>query len=110
MLFFYNRIMNPGEDAPGAVALFIEDQVIPIHYTDKELSWNRETKEGSVLFQIMPFTVPDVLKTQQDKVKRVLEEAFICMQSFRYKNNQFITYTEIEFAYNQPFVPVGNPR
>lgn len=90
------------------MALFIENQIIPIHYTEKRLFWNRETKEWGTLFEIMPFTVPDALKTKQEKVKQVLEEAFTCMQVS--KSDQFITYTEVEFAYNQPFIPVGNPR
>lgn len=94
MLFFYDQVINPGEDAPGAVALFIEDQIIPIHYTTKGLFWDKATKESGIEFQIMPFTVPDTLKNKQEKVKQVLEEALICMQSFRYRNDPFINYTK----------------
>lgn len=110
MLYLHDRIANPGEDAPGAVALFFENYIIPIHYTDKETFWNRETKDGGVLFEIMPFKLPDSLKVKQEQVKKALEEAFRCMQEYRYRNNQFIKYSVIEFSYNQPFIPVGNPR
>lgn len=108
LLLIHNVIASLGEDHPAAYVFFVGQDMILLQGDERGLFCNFETKQGGLLYLILPYDVPAHLKRREAELRQWITEAFICLGQSN--SDQFIRYDHIEVLFDQQYTSRNFPR
>lgn len=107
LLQIHDVVANPGESGPGCFVFFAEGEMVLLNLSHKHHYEIADKVEG-VVFNLMTFEVQAHFKGREEYLKLLIIESFACKAKSR--SNKFVTITEVDVMFDQPFRRLDIPR